>query len=146
MSQKSTVLVLLFGILVVVFAMALIGEEANRPFYELAKAEDLLYYPGEVSDDAQSMEQPLYAVILPNTYLCVILRPISESEYGSFQVQAIGYQLIEQQMLAAAIVSPLIGEADLATFSQGLIDFLQQRVNDISGFDVFDVVSLTPAS
>jgi hypothetical protein len=132
-------LVLLLAILVVAFAMALIGEEANRSFYELAKAEDLLYYPGEVSDDAQS-------IILPDTYLCVILRPISESEYGSFQVQAIGYQLIEQQMLAAAIVSPLVGEADIATFSQELIDFLQQQVNAISGFDVFDVVSLPPAS
>ena len=143
MSRKGTVLVLLLAILVVVFAMALIGEEANRSFYELAKAEDLLYYPGKVSDDAQSMEQPLYAVILPNTHLCVILRPISESEYGSFQVQAIGYQLIEQQMLAAAIVLPLVGEADVAAFSQELIDFLQQQVNAISGFDV---VSLPPAS
>jgi hypothetical protein len=76
----------------------------------------------------------------------VILRPISESEYGSFQVQAIGYQLIEQQMLAAAIVSPLVGEADVAAFSQELIDFLQQQVNAISGFDVFNVMSLPPAS
>jgi len=146
MSRKGTMLVLLLAILVVAFAMALIGEEANRSFYELAKAEDLLYYPGEVGDDAQSMEQPLYAVILPDTYLCVILRPISESEYGSFQIQAIGYQLIEQQMLAAAIVSPLVGEADMAAFSQELIDFLQQQVNAISGFDVFNVVSLPPAS
>jgi hypothetical protein len=126
MSRKGTVLVLLLAILAVAFAVALTGEEADHSFYELAKAEDLLYYPGEVSNDAQSMEQLLYAVILPNTYLCVILRPISENEYGSFQVQAIGYQLIEQQMLAAAIVSPLIGEADVAAFSQELIDFLQQ--------------------
>jgi hypothetical protein len=139
-------LVLLLAILVVAFAVALTGEEADHSFYELAKAEDLLYYPGEVSDDAQSMEQPLYVVILPDTYLCVILRPISESEYGSFQVQAIGYQMIEQQMLAAAIVLPLIDEEDVVAFSQELIDFLQQQVNAISGFDVFDVVSLPPAS
>jgi len=49
-------------------------------------------------------------------------------------------------MLAAAIVSPLVGEADMAAFSQELIDFLQQQVNAISGFDVFNVVSLPPAS
>ncbi|MEA1871512.1 MAG: hypothetical protein U9N00_04905, partial [Candidatus Bipolaricaulota bacterium] len=66
--------------------------------------------------------------------------------YGSFQVQAIGYQLIEQQMLAAAIVSPLVGEADVAALSQELINFLQQQVNAISGFDVFNMMSLPPAS
>lgn len=146
MSRKGTELVLLLVILVVTFAMALIGEETDCSFYELAKVGDLLHYPGEGSVDAQSMEQPLYAVILPNTCLCVILRPISESEYVSFQVQASGYQLIEQQMLAAAIVSPLVGEADVAALSQELIDFLQQQVNAISGFDVFNMMSLPPAS
>ena len=70
----------------------------------------------------------------------MIMRPLTESEYASFQVQAIGYQIIEQEMLAAAIVMPVATPADVAAFSSDLVTFLQQQVNEISGFDVFNVI------
>jgi len=72
----------------------------------------------------------------------VIIRPITESEYGSFQVQAISHQIIEQEMLAAAIVVPGITPSDVAALPSDLVAFLQQQVNAISGFDVFTVPSL----
>lgn len=81
-------------------------------------------------------------MVLPDTNLAVILRPISEAEYGSFQVQAIGYQIIERQMLAPAIVLPTISEEDVASLDPTLVRFLKRQVNIISGFAVFDIGSL----
>jgi len=74
----------------------------------------------------------------------VILRPITESEYGTFQIQAIGIDIIERQMLAAAIVLPFVDESDVAGFTPDLIAFLGEQVNAISGFEVFDVINFAP--
>ena len=67
----------------------------------------------------------------------VIIRPITESEYGSFQVQAVSHQIIEQDMLAAAIIVPGITRSDAAALASGPATFLQQQVNAISEFDAF---------
>jgi len=108
--------------------------------YAIADTVDLLSFPQVASNDQRLVKQQLFAILLPETERVLIMRPITESEYGSFQVQAIGYQIIEQEMLAAAIVMPVVTPADVATLASDLVTFLQQQVNEISGFDVFSVV------
>ena len=101
----------------------------------------------------QALEDVALMRVLPNmkvlvpadsmqTEAAVILRPLSEGEFGSFQVQAIDAQLIDLQMLAAAIVLPAVAPEDIAGFSGGLTEFLHRMVNEISGFAVFGDVLL----
>ncbi len=114
-----------------------VGSESS--LFPIAALTDLLSYPQPVPTSDRPAEQLLYVTTIPESDLVVVLRPITESEYGSFQVQAIGHQIIERQMLAAAIVLPLVTEADIAGFAPELILFLEERVNAISGFFVFSV-------
>lgn len=117
-------------------------DEPVPAFFRLAELEDLTGYPEALPESVVPGSQ-LFAVRLPESDLAVILRPITEPEYGAFQIQAIGYQIIERQMLAAAIVLPHVDEEDVAGFSPELVGFLRQQVNAISGFEVFDVISLS---
>ncbi|NIA03699.1 MAG: hypothetical protein GWP12_04145, partial [Nitrospirae bacterium] len=96
-------LIVSLGLLLAVIAGMTVVADVVR--YAIANAEDFLSFPQGASHDEQQTEQ-LFAVVLPGTNRVLILRPITESEYGSYQVQAIGYQIIEQEMLAAAIVMP----------------------------------------
>lgn len=114
-----------------------VGSELS--LFPIAALTDLLSYPQPVPASERPAEQLLYVTTVSETDLAVVLRPITEEEYGSFQVQAIGYQIIERQMLAAAIVLPLVTEADITGFSPELVTFLEQQVNAISGFSVFSV-------
>lgn len=109
------------------------GKESTR--FRIADLQDLISYPegGETSPHGEDR----YSVALPGTELAVVLRPITEAEYNSFQIQAIGYQLIEQQMLAAAIVSPKLEEGDITVLPLDLTTFLKAQIITISGFDVF---------
>ena len=79
----------------------------------------------------------LYVLVLPQSGLAVLLRPISEAEYGAFQIQAIGHQLIERQMLAAALVLPRLREEDMAALPPKVLAAIKRAVNVISGFSVF---------
>jgi|GEM_PF-5477219 len=109
------------------------GEES---VLSVAEVEDLLQYPTVFQEEGLS--RSFYTVRLPQTELVVVLRPITEDKYASFQVRAIGYEIIEQQMLAAALVLPAVDEVDVAGFPSELVSFLQQKVNEISGFEVFE--------
>lgn len=117
-------------------------EEPVLAFFRLAELEDLTGYP-EILTESVAPGSQLFAVGLPESDLAVILRPITEPEYGAFQIQAIGYEIIEQQMLAAAIVLPRVEEKDVVGFPLELVEFLKQQVNAISGFEVFDVINLS---
>ena len=135
------------GALVVVAMLGAVlvsaGEEKSVfPLLRLAGLGDLPCRPAVLSESGTSVGQ-LFVVIIPGSGLAVILRPITESEYGAFQVQAIGYEIIERQMLAAAIVLPRAAEQDVAEFSLELVGFLRQHVNSISGFEVCDVINLS---
>ncbi len=112
---------------------------SELPLFPVATLTDLLSYPQSVPTSTRPAEQLLYVTTIPESDLVVVFRPITESEYGAFQVQAIGYQIIERQMLAAAIVLPFVTEADIAGFSPKLVTFLEQQVNAISGFSVFSL-------
>ena len=137
----------LIGALIVVAMLGTVlvaaGEEKPvSSLFRLAGLEELDCHPAALSESRISVGQ-LFVVTIPGDDLAVILRPITESEYGAFQVQAIGYEIIERQMLAAAIVLPRAAEQDVAGFSLELVGFLRQQVNAISGFEVFDVMSFS---
>lgn len=103
--------------------------------FHVATLADLTRFP-----TIGATEQTFYAVRFPENDLVVILRPLTQSEFGSFQIQAIAIQLIEWQMLAAAIVFPAIDEIDVLDLPPDLVRVLQQTVNEISGFDVFSTL------
>jgi len=130
---------------VVMLCTGLVAAHEDKPapaFFRLAELDDLTGYPEALPENVVPGSQ-LFAVRLPESDLAMLLRPITEPEYGAFQIQAIGYQIIEQQMLAAAIVLPRVDEGDVAGFSPELVGFLRQQVNAISGFGVFDVINLS---
>ena len=108
--------------------------------YQLASVNNLTQYPLPMSPELIPLAERLYTLVLPDTDRAIVLRPLPESEYGSYQVQAIASQLIDQQMLAATIVLPLVSEVDVAAFNPDLIALLQQAVNQISGYAVFSGV------
>ena len=83
----------------------------------------------------------MYIVVLPGTGRAVLLRPISEAEFGAHQVQAIGAEMIAHQLLAASFVVPVIAEQDTTASPAELVSFLKEMVTRISGFAVFDDVA-----
>lgn len=123
-------LVLLIGVI----AVAEISEGIP---YLLAGLDDLANYPQLLPAERNPAAERIYAIVLPETERVVLLRPIPETEYGSFQVQAIAPELIDAQMLAAAMVLPVVAPEDLFAFSDELLVLLQTAVNQISGFPVF---------
>ena len=126
------------GAMVLAMGSSGFAREEEQILFPLAALGDLTTYPNNVIMGVQPGKLGLYATVLPESNLVVILRPITRSEYGTFQVQAIGYQMIEQRMLAAAIVLPIVTAADVAGFSDEIVTFLEQQVNAISGFSVFN--------
>jgi len=103
----------------------------------LATVQELLDYPDPLSAGAIPLSERLFAVAVPGTDLVVLVRPMIESEFASFQVQAIDAQLIGLQMLAATIVLPVVAPVDVAGLAPDLVALLQRAVNEISGFAVF---------
>ncbi|UCF10017.1 MAG: hypothetical protein JSW65_08150 [Candidatus Bipolaricaulota bacterium] len=81
----------------------------------------------------------LYAVPLPGRPLAVLLRPISEEEFGGFMVQAVDWQMIEAEILAAAVAWPSLTAPDVLGLPPEIRDHLRAAVNEISGFEVFTV-------
>ena len=134
----------LLAIVLAVAAVACLGNGeilGEGPFL-LFTAQDLLNYPSPNATEEPPLAERLFTVVLPSAEASVILRALSEEEFGSFQIQAIDAQLIDLQMLAAAIVLPAVAPADVAGFSAELIGFLHRMVNEISGFIVFADVLL----
>lgn len=125
------------GVLVLLISVIVVAEISEGIPYLLAGLDELTSYPQSLSAERASVADRVYAVVLPETERVVLLRPILETEYGSFQVQAINSQLIDAQMLAAAIVLPVIAPEDVFAFSEELLVLLQRSVNQISGYPVF---------
>lgn len=109
------------------------GGDARR----IARVEELAQSPAISLDEGKLEEGRLYAVSLPEGDLVVVLRPITREEYGSYQVRAMSYDVIEREMLAAAIVLPSLDALDVAGLPASLVGFLRSQVNALSGFEVF---------
>lgn len=124
---------------------ALLLGSLNAPEPELRRIAEIFELAPdgcETSAESEPRAGRLYAIALPGGELAVILRAISEEEYGSYQVQAIAPEMIDLQMLAAALVLPEATEADVAGFPDQLRTFLHRRVNEVSGFAVFAAPSM----
>jgi hypothetical protein len=87
----------------------------------------------------------LFVLLLPHDGGAVVLRAMPRSEWASFQVQAVGWEVIEREMLAATVVQPAMTPAEAAEIPLALSALLQRAVNEASGFEVFpDVPLLSP--
>lgn len=126
------------GCAVVILISAIAVAEISEGIpYLLAGLDHLASYPQPLSAERNPAAARIYAIVLPETERVVLLRPILETEYGSFQVQAIAPELIDAQMLAAAMVLPVIAAEDVFSFPDELLVLLQTAVNQISGYPVF---------
>lgn len=103
----------------------------------VARAEDLAAFPTAAPEGKKPAEGREYAVSLPESDLVVVLRPITREEYGSYQVRAVSYEMIEREMLAAATVLPSLDAGEVAGLPASLVGFLRSQVNVLSGFEVF---------
>jgi hypothetical protein len=103
----------------------------------VACKEELAACPAVPSEEGRALCSGFYAVSLPASPLVVILRPLPREEYNSYQVRAISYDVIEREMLAAAVVLPMLEIGDIAALPASLIVFLRGVVNDLSGYQVF---------
>ena len=131
----------LLCVLIVSFASVLGTTEGGQIPHPIATGAELIEYPLPYGEETPISER-LFAVLIPESDLAVVIRPITEEEYGSYEVQAIAHEMIEQELLAAAIVLPVLAPADVAAFSTELSDYLKRMVNWVSGFDVFTVIDL----
>jgi hypothetical protein len=84
----------------------------------------------------------LFVLLLPRDAGAVVLRAMPRSEWGSFQVRAVSWEVIEREMLAATVVQPAITPADAAGIAPDLSAFLKRAINEASGFEVFPGVPL----
>jgi len=103
----------------------------------VACVDDLRAYPAVRTEQGEASGARSYAVALPGSPLVVILRPLPREEYNSYQVWAVGYDVIEREMLAAAVILPLLEIGDVSSLPAPLVAFLQSEVNNLSGYDVF---------
>jgi len=141
--KLSLIILLLLGTIVSVLWGAASEQGDDAVVYPVADLRSLHGYSDAKTGEVGATER-LYAVVLPGSDMAVVLRPISEKEYTSYQTRAIAYQIIEWDMLAAAFVEPRIEEGDVAGLSAELVSFLKRRVNAISGFAVFSTEPITP--
>ncbi len=108
---------------------AICGHEGRElVLYPLASLEALA---GEEGGDPA-----LYVLVLEDG-LALVLRPLSPEEYAVFQVRAVGYELIEREMLAACIVVPKVKAGDVALIPPSILSAIKRAINVISGFEVF---------
>jgi len=128
--------VLVVGLLVLASAVVALATASEPLLFPLADAAALAAYP------AGEPARVLYVLALPEAELAVIIRPLSREEYGAFQIQGIGHQLIERQMLAATLVLPRLKEGEIAALPPEVVALVQRAVNRISGFTVFPDVAL----
>lgn len=131
--------VALVGMLLMLTTPAPDTTTSDTPSFAVATLQDLKRYPLVTVRPSQPGELGKDVVVrLPDNDLVVVLRPISRETYNSFQVQAIAPELIEWQMLAAALQSPAVDEVDFSALPTDLVLFLKTKVNEISGFSVFE--------
>ncbi|MCX6094980.1 MAG: hypothetical protein NTY63_09210 [Candidatus Bipolaricaulota bacterium] len=135
-AERSLKVVVAVGLLVALAGLSasIDGDGETR---RVACVDDLLVYPAVGTEEGEASGARSYAVSLPGSPLVVILRSIPREEYFSYQVRAVGYDVIEREMLAAAVILPPLEIADVSSLPASLVVFLQSEVNNLSGYDVF---------
>lgn len=105
------------------------GEASSLPIYPVFSLADL-------SAEDEGAKENLYVLLLPDDR-ALILRPLSREEFASFQIQAVGYEQIEREMLAACIVLPKLDAGAISQIPREILSVIKRAVNVISDFDVF---------
>lgn len=126
-----------FGLVVALAVSPWAGDYGDGGLRRIACREELVICSIVPPEEGLASCSGYYAVPLPASELVVILRPLPREEYNSYQVRAISYDVIEREMLAAAIVLPVLEMGDIAALPGSLIAFLRGAVNDLSGYPVF---------
>jgi hypothetical protein len=127
------------ALLVIAGAVLAMAPASHMMIYPLATRALLTCASCSPADEAATDEPQLYGVLIDGLDAIVLVRPITEEEYGSFMIRAVGWPLIEADMLAAAIVWPDVAPADVPSLSAGVAEALKLAVNRVSGRAVFDV-------
>jgi hypothetical protein len=132
---------LLFGCVVGgIVGLALgIPMETQTPLVPLADVGALI---SAASGTPAEPDARLFVLLLPRDAGAVVLRAMPRSEWGSFQVRAVSWEVIEREMLAATVVQPAITPAGAAGIAPDLFALLKRAINEASGFEVFPDVSL----
>jgi hypothetical protein len=136
-AERAFRVVVALGLVVALAAGLAASDCGSIGVRRIASAEDLLADPAGVLEEEAVSSNAFYAVSLPASPLVVILRPLPREEYNSYQVRAVSYDVIEREMLAAAVVLPVLEMGDVAALPASLIAFLRNAVNDLSGYHVF---------
>ena len=126
-----------FGLVVALTASPWAGGHGDGGVRRVACREELASDSSAIPEEGVVLCSGFYVVPLPASELVVILRPLSREEYNSYQVRAVSYDVIEREMLAAAVILPALRIGDIAALPGSLIAFLRGAVNDLSGYPVF---------
>jgi len=90
MHRKARLLGILIGVIVLVVSwVSGLEQDTKPPTCRLANLADLVLYPDTISENELTPDRHLFTACLPGSNLAVILRPITESEYGTFQISEI---------------------------------------------------------
>jgi len=90
MHRKARLLGILIGTMVLVVSwVSGLEQDTRPPTCRLANLADLVLYPDTISENELTPGGHLFTACLPGSNLAVILRPITESEYGTFQISEI---------------------------------------------------------
>jgi len=139
--MNRTVVAWIAGISLLIGSSFAVGAQTDEDLVPLVtEIEALIAYAPSPPGAESASPAPLVVVILPGRATAVLLRPITEMEVGSYQVQAIAPEMIAQQLLAAALVIPVVTESDVAALPADILRYLKRAVNRISGFAVFSDV------
>jgi len=139
--KESLILVLS---LLLVGALALGSDAPAEPdelvIYRLATS-GALAEAAVAALDSNRTGEGLFIVAIPESGFAVVIRPITVDEYNSYQVQAIAPEMIELQMLAAAIVLPVMATEDVGAIPPETLRLLKRAVNEISDVIIFGDVA-----
>lgn len=114
--------------------------EQELLIYRLATSGDLMESAAAALGSDRTGEG-LFVVAIPESGFAVVIRPITVDEYGSYQVQAIAPEMIELQILAAAMVLPAMATEDIGAIDESTLELLKRAVNHVSGVIIFGDVA-----
>jgi len=110
--------------------------ELDLLIYRLASFDDLVG-SGLATLESKNSGEGLFVAVFPETGFAAVIRPLTESEFGSYQVQAIALEAIELQMVAAAVVFPALSAEDVGAITQETLVLLKRAINEVSDLIIF---------
>jgi len=138
--REALVLVMFLLLVGALVAGSDVPPEQEHVIYRLATYGELMESVVASLDSDRSGEG-LFVVAISASGFAVVVRPITVEEYGSYQVQAIAPEMIELQMLAAAIVLPAMAAEDVGAIDEATLALLKRAINEVSDVIIFGDVA-----